>query len=302
MRQKISFQHRVEYLGYRFIEKLICAIPDHGLPAVARLFAFFIFYLLGIRKKVSLENLSIAFPEKPASWRKQIAYFSYLHFSLVILEFMKMQKWDHRKLSGRIRRAEIQEVLKVANTPPGAIIVSGHYGNWELAIGYFFSQGVLSTVIQQNQQNELVNRRMKILRQQWGMKIVDTRGAVSACEQALKSGRMVALLGDQDAGHRGVFVPFFSRHASTHVGAAMLQRKTGAKIFLGTGTRVRGNRFDIKMSPVITPKPSLNPDKYVTELTAVLMRQLEREVTRHPEQYFWMHKRWKSSPDSRNSV
>ena len=72
-----NLQQRLEFLGYRIIEKLVCSIPDDGLPGMARPFAFLIFYILRIRRKVSLENLKIAFPEKSDQWRKKTAYFFY---------------------------------------------------------------------------------------------------------------------------------------------------------------------------------------------------------------------------------
>jgi len=292
----ITFQHRLEYLGYRFMEKLICSLPDASLPAFARPFAFLLFHVIGIRKKVTLENLTIAFPLKSIAWRKRIAYNSYLHFLVMILEFMKMQKWSLSKLYSKFRIAEMEKFLPVLQNGKGAILVSGHFGNWEVAMGYLYYHQIKSTAVQQNQQNNLINQHMKILRQQWGIDIVDTRGAVKNCEIALRKGRVACLLGDQDAGHRGVFVPFFSRLASTHVGAAVLHLRTGAPLFLSTCNRIYKQQFEFLFHRIDGLKNNSVSDENIHYLTSHLMSQLEKAVRRHPEQYFWMHRRWKSSP------
>jgi KDO2-lipid IV(A) lauroyltransferase len=292
----ITFQHRLEFLGYRFIEKLICSLPDHSLPSFARPFAFFLYHVIGIRKKVTLDNLNIAFPEKSLAWKKKIAYNSYFHFLIMILEFMKLQRWSHRKLNSKFRLAEMEKLFPVLQQGKGAILVSGHFGNWEVAMAYLHYHQIRSTAIQQNQQNDLINQRMKALRQQWGIEIVDTRGAVKNCEIALQDGRVVALLGDQDAGHRGVFVPFFSRLASTHIGAAVLHLRTGSPLFLATCNRVFHRQFDFCFYPINGLKDNAVSDENVHYLTSRLMIQLEKAIQKYPEQYFWMHKRWKSSP------
>ncbi len=296
MASSISFQHRAEFQGFHLVEKLVGSLPDSTLPAAARLFAFLAFHVLRIRRKVALDNLGLAFPEKPSKWRKRTAYSSYLHFSLVILEFMKMQKWSKRHLEERVYRARIENVVRPVKNDRGAIVVSGHYGNWEVAVNYFYVRGIRSAVIQQRQKNVLVNKRMKEWRENWGLQIIYPRGAVQNCEKALRAGRMIALLGDQDAGDRGIFVSFFNRPSSTHTGAAILHMKTAAPLFLGLSTRVGIYQFDVDMIPVKDRSGQVFSRDNLQILTADLMRLLERAIRKHPQQYFWMHRRWKTSP------
>ena len=121
--EKIPVLHRLEFFGYQFIEKLVRSIPDGSLPGVARFFAFLTFYLLRIRRQVSLANLRIAFPEKDADWHRSVAYFSYLHFSLMILEFMKMQKWDLPRVEQKIERLDIEAALNSYQAIPSWMIL-----------------------------------------------------------------------------------------------------------------------------------------------------------------------------------
>jgi KDO2-lipid IV(A) lauroyltransferase len=289
-----SFQHRLEFWGYSTVEKFINSLPDVALPGVARFFAFLVYHIIGIRKKVARENLRLAFPDKPGRWHKRTAYFSYLHFSMVILEFMSMNKWSHQKLAGRLRKVDIDKFLDSLRTGKGGIIVSGHFGNWEIGMGYLHLKNVRSSVIQQRQQNRLVNERMKSLRQKWGMEIIVPRGAVLNCLQALKKKRVVALLGDQDAGERGIVVPFLGQPSSTHIGGAMIHVKSGVSLFLGTCTRVNAHKFDFEIQPIPTDGSGRVTEGKLKEVIEKYSYAMEKHIRKHPEQYFWLHRRWKS--------
>ena len=289
-----SFQHRLEFRGYLAVEKFINSIPDAALPAVARFFAFLIYFIIGIRKKVALENLKSAFPNKPDRWYKRTAYFSYLHFAMVILEFMSMNKWSHRKLAELMRNVDIDRFLNSVQTGKGAIVVSGHFGNWEIGIGYLHLKGIRSSVIQQRQQNRLVNGKMKSLREKWGMEIILPRGAVQNCLYALEQKRMIALLGDQDAGERGIVVPFLGQPSSTHIGGAMIHLKSGVPLFLGTCTRVNAHKFDFEIQPIPTTASGKVTEAKLKGVIEEYSLAMEKHIRKHPEQYFWLHRRWKS--------
>lgn len=294
--QKVPFLHRLELFGYVFIEKLVCSIPDGSLASVARFFAFLAYQVFRIRRQVTFSNLQIAFPHRDERWRRKVAYFSYLHFALMILEFMKMQKWDVKQIEQKVERQEIDEILRAAQKGKGGIVVSGHFGNWEIAMGYLHSKRVRSVVIQQRQNNRLIDERMRKLRQKWGMGIIYPRGAVEASEQALAEGKIVGLLGDQDAGERGVFVPFLGQPASTHIGAAVLKLRSKAPLFVGFCRRVKCSNFEFYCQSVHIPDSLVVNDENVRMVTAEIQKNLEHAIRRYPEQYFWMHRRWKTTP------
>jgi KDO2-lipid IV(A) lauroyltransferase len=289
-----SFQHRLEFRGYLAVEKFINSLPDTALPGVARSIAFLVYYIIGVRKKVALENLKLAFPDKPDRWYKRTTYYSYLHFSMVILEFMSMNKWSHRKLAERMRNVDIDRFLNSVQTGKGAIVVSGHFGNWEIGIGYLHLKNVRSSVIQQRQKNLLVNDKMKSLREKWGMEIILPRGAVQNCLHALERKRMIAILGDQDAGERGIVVPFLGQPSSTHIGGAMIHLKSGVPLFLGACTRVNAHKFDFVIEPIPTDGSKRITEARLKEVIEKYSLAMEKHIRKHPEQYFWLHRRWKS--------
>jgi KDO2-lipid IV(A) lauroyltransferase len=130
--EKVPFRFRLEYQGYKLFEKLIVAIPERVLPLVATLLAGFVFYIVRIRRQVTLDNLALAFPDKPVKWHKQVGFRSYRHFIIVISEFMKMARWNPENLRSLIPDVEVEEFLADYRKNRGVIGVSGHFGNWEV--------------------------------------------------------------------------------------------------------------------------------------------------------------------------
>ncbi|GAB4327870.1 MAG: lysophospholipid acyltransferase family protein [Calditrichia bacterium] len=285
----MKIMHLLEYSGYRMLEFAVTAIPAGWFEAVSRFLGRLAFRKIKIRREVSLNNLKIVFPKATEEWREQIAEASYIHFTRMVLEFMKMRKWTFREIQQMVDYEGDVPLDRIAEMPPG-IIVSAHFGNWEVGIGFLHTFGLKSTVIQQRQKNLGVNERMKKLREKWGMEIVYPRGAVRACVQAIGRGRWVALLGDQDAGDRGVFVPFFNRLSSTHVGAAAIHLKTGAPLYTANCVRKENGRFQLELK-----KLPFNGEETLESIVTQYNLELERAIRQHPEQYFWMHRRWKTA-------
>jgi len=170
-----------------------------------------------------------------------------------------------------------------------------------MGIGLFHTFGEKTAVIQQRQNNLLVNERMKKLREKWGMKIIYPRGAVRNCEQALSEGYNVGLLGDQDAGDRGVYVPFFGKMSSSHVGAAVLHLRTGAPMFFIACPRVDRQKIILECHRLPDYAGEEITEDKIKKIIACYFTYLENSIRQFPEQYFWMHRRWKSTINSNSS-
>jgi KDO2-lipid IV(A) lauroyltransferase len=160
--------------------------------------------------------------------------------------------------------------------------------------------GVKTAVIQQRQKNPLVDAHMKRLRERWGMEIIYTRGAVRNSLEKLKQGKLVGLLADQDAGNRGVFVPFFGRPSATHVGAAVLFLKSHAPLYFAVCVRKPDGTYQLRMEKVIDSNCEEAHQMSVEQITAKFTARLEAWIRRYPEQYFWMHRRWKTAPPEKS--
>ena len=294
-------RYYIEYLVFRGIEMAIRLMPEIFLVGIARFFAFLGFKVLRYRRAVSLGNLAAAFPEKSAAERYRLAYRSYRHFAMLMLEFMKLTGWSLEKLERRLELdipPEVQEWLD-RRGQEGAIVVSGHFGNWEvgaalLAAGYFNG---LAGIIKQ-QRNFYLDQYFIEMRRRWGMELIYARGAIAACLQALQRNRLVGLLCDQDGGKKGVFVPFFGQMSSTPAGAALLHLKSGAPLFFAYSIRKGNFRYKGVIRPVIYKGAYEVNDENIREVTAIFTAMLEAHVRRHPEQYLWTHRRWKTRPEN----
>lgn len=301
-RGKITLQHRLEYFFYVALEKFVCALPEHALQQVAKNLAILVFFIFRIRRGVALQNLSLAFPQKQMAWRRKIAFRSYWHFALVILELMKMNVWSLKFIERKVETENEAEVLERFREGKGVILLTAHFGIWEILLGYLSKFGLKTAVIQQRQKNRLIDERMKRLRQIWGGEIVYPRGAVQKCVQALGDGKNVTLLADQDAGKKGIFVPFFGVPASTHAGVALIHLKSGAPVFFPACVRQNSGSFKVTLHKISDFGKSKITEEKITRIIADYIKLLESYVRKYPEQYFWMHRRWKSSPPAQNDL
>jgi KDO2-lipid IV(A) lauroyltransferase len=146
----------------------------------------------------------------------------------------------------------------------------------------------------QRQRNPLFDEALIASRRSLGHGVIDRIKATRLAIKALRRGHAVAFAADQNAGKAGIFVPFFGRLASTHRGAALFAVKTGAPLFLGTSLR-RENGYEVRLQRVDVPRDGALDD-VVYQLTVAFTARLEAVVREAPEQYLWLHRRWKTRP------
>ncbi len=293
---KISLRDRLEYVGYRLIEGLAIYLPRRGLVSYAKILAILVYKIFKIRKDVALENLRQAFPEKNDQTLERIAFHSYFHFLLLILEFWKLWRLTPRQITKIVDLVSDSVVEKILNDKKGIIIASAHFGNWEFGAAYLTRFWKPFYVIQKRQKNRLVDARMAALRRRWGMEIIYSRGAVRHSVRVLSRGHALALLGDQDAGRKGVFVPFFGRLASTPAGAAILHLKTGVPLVFGAVIRIAPFRYRLELVPIPYNGEMIVNKENVWQVTSSITKIAEEYIRKFPDQYFWVHKRWKTAP------
>lgn len=290
-----KLRYLLEYFGYRLIEFFAAYLPEPLLIPKANFFAFLAFRLFKIRKDVTLENLKIAFPEKSEEERVDIAYGSYKHFILMILEFMRLIRWTPQQIQKMIE-FESTEVLQTLLRQDRSIILdSAHFGNWEVGVAYLSKFWLPATVIQKRQKNPFVDRRMATHRRRWGMEIVYSRGAIGKVLPMTKQKRFIGLLGDQDGGRNGIFVPFLGKLASSTPGAALLRTRGQAPIVFAYVIRIDKFKFRAGLEPLPIDNNFEATAENLKAITKAYSETLEKYIRQYPEQYFWMHRRWKSA-------
>ena len=196
-----------------------------------------------------------------------------------------------------IRLVDIEEALDLVLQGRSLIAVTGHYGSFELMGHLWASLGLEMAAVMRPLDNEHLNRFVKASRATHGLRLIDKRGATAEAEGLLADGVSLGFIGDQDAGSKGMFVTFFGRPASTYKSIGLLAMATQSPILVGYARR-RGDRaqYDVGVQRIIHPREwaeQKDPLRWITQAYTSAIEEIVREA---PEQYLWIHRRWKSHP------
>ncbi len=196
-----------------------------------------------------------------------------------------------------IRLKGLGEALDVLLERRGAILLTGHYGNWEL-LGYTLAAlGFDMTAVMRPLDNPYLNDYLMAQRQKRGLQLLYKRGATRSAEDVLAGGGMLGFIADQNAGHKGLFVDFFGRAASTYKSIGLLAIRHEVPIIVGYARRLSPRfEYEIGISRIIRPHEWQGREDELTWITQEYTRAIEDFVREAPEQYLWIHRRWKSRP------
>jgi KDO2-lipid IV(A) lauroyltransferase len=257
--------------------------------------------LAGQTRRLALAHLAVAFPEKPEAERRAIARGMFVHLGRSALELAAARSWDGR-LESYVEVAEPTLLGEVMARGRGMVFVTGHVGNWEILARRVARSGVPNAVIAKRGDDEAMNRLAERLRAEGGVTTLwrEDEATGRAIIRTLRSGKALGLLVDQDiADVQGVFVPFFGRLANTPRAAADLALRFGAPVVVATihrrGPRpADGHRLEMVEIP-FDPSPA-DREAEAVRITAACTAALEAAIRRHPEEWVWMHERWRRRP------
>lgn len=225
------------------------------------------------------------------------------HFFQLILEFLcftsrlKRDNWQTFIKGGNV--AESEEIL-FSDQP--SILVTGHNGNWEVLGYYIAMRDVNISVVARPLNNPLINNWVIRQREISGLGVISKFGATNSAMEAIETtetnrgGPAIAFVADQDAGPKGLFVPYFGRLASTYKSIGLLAMHHEVPVICGIGIRTGLLRFRVEVQDIIYPKDWQAETDPLYYITARYVRAIEQMVRREPAQYLWTHRRWKSRP------
>jgi KDO2-lipid IV(A) lauroyltransferase len=246
---------------------------------------------LGMRREVVERHIAEAFPDRSPDWIAETTRACYRHFGREIAAVARIGRYGGEFLLSRFPSGDEAVALhREVTRGGGAIIVTGHVGNWEAAGAFLAAAGLPMAAVVKRQRNPAFNERMLETRRRSGVEPIYMQDARARIPEALREGKTVALVADQDAGERGVFVPFLGREASTFRGPARLALSQDVPLFFGAAVRL-GRDYGWVLDRVERPSPGEGAE---LEFTRRWVARLEVLVRRHPEQYFWFHRRWKT--------
>jgi KDO2-lipid IV(A) lauroyltransferase len=264
-----------------------------GLAAGRRL-GDVLWWVLPRRRRVALENLRRSFGgERPPAELRRLGRRSFQHVGMNLVEVCRYLFRPTQVMLSRVRVEGREHFQAAAARGRGVLILTGHFGNWELLAAAHGLAGLPLSIVTRPLDHPLLDDLAARFRRRSGAELIDKRQAVREVLTALRRQRMVGILLDQNATRaEGVFVPFFGSPASTSKGLALLALRTGAPVVPVFLRREPDGGHCMEVGAALPPPE----DGLVTSYTVTFNRVLEATIRRAPEQWLWMHDRWRTRP------
>ena len=295
---KHRIRRRFIYLAFRGLQALAQLLPLSAARAVGRTLGVFAYGVLRSQRRLTVDHLQYAFGDSlPRAARRQIARGVFANLGQSAMEWLLLPKVSSAGLQQLIASEGVEHLRQALAKGNGAIAVTAHFGNWELIALYLrglgFEGGVLARRLRYPEyESFLINLR--------GSRGVSTyaRGSLKEIANVLRANQIIGMLPDQDMESlEGVFVDFFGHPAYTPIGPAALSLMTGAPIVPCFMIR-EGTRFRLVVEPPVVTPQGVDRTQAMTTLTQAWSRVVESYIRRYPEQWVWMHRRWKTQPST----
>jgi KDO2-lipid IV(A) lauroyltransferase len=250
--------------------------------------------LLRIRRKVVRENLRIAFPAETEGWRRETARASFRHLGREGAALFRLHELSPGEVLDRCTVEGLDELRKPLESGNGVLILSGHLGNWELLALALSAYGLPLDAVAHTQSNPLFDRDVRERRGRFGMQVIPRSEGTWKVLRSLQKGRAVLLFADQRVINGGIMVDFFGIPTPTARGPAVFALRTGVRVVLAPIRALPGRKARYRMDLIPLPvERSDDSEADVRRLTRRYLSAMEDAIRRAPEQYFWVHNRWK---------
>ena len=279
--------HRATYFLLNLSKSWLSSTSKRSRNKVASYIAGLLFHNLQFRKSLARENIRNAFPKWSELKVDLTLKKTYLFFAKNFIDLVSTPKsWDGIKI--KVEGGKLLDSAMAQNK--GVILISGHFGCWEILGKWLGEYAHLFTGVALRQKNRGANQFFQEQREIPGTKHIFRKEPIERMYDVLNKKGILGLVSDQDAKRKGVFVNFFDTLASTPKGAALFHIRTSAPMIIGVCIKKSFMQYEIKLSTVDTLKKDIN------QITQAYTSILERYVREYPEQYFWFHRRWKTRP------
>lgn len=300
-------RHRLEAAAVRSLRAGLERLPHATARALGRGLGDLAWHLDLRHRRVARHNLALAFPELAESERRRIARDCFRHFGGALFDMLSAHRFDLVELCRRTTSEDWMPLLaaRQAAAPRGVFVMTAHLGLWEHAAHALGGWGGPVHVVGRPLDNPWLDRDLAELRGRFGSRLLAKRGAVRRMIRAIEAGETVALLIDQRVQPKeGIELPFFGRPAWTTPVLAWLSLRLGVPVVPGFGFPEPGGRYRVAIREPIHPPAGADCDdeEAVRALTARYLAAVEEEIRRRPEQWLWLHRRWRRPQDPARGV
>lgn len=301
-RTKSKSRIRLEYIIARAIIGGVGILPRNAAIALGIFVARLGYLSLGGLRRTGMRNLEIAFPENSREENERILKASFKNLGRVLGETSQFPRATPESLAARVKfefdPQEYEKFTTMKAAGRGAIIASPHLGNWEMGVFAYSALKDPVNYLARPIDNPLIEDMTVNLRTKFGNRPINKTNSVSTAIELLRTGNILGVLPDVNVHPKeGVFVPFFGIPACTTSGVAMLAMRTDAIIVPMCCVWDEGaQKYRLIHGEIIEPKRTGDRHQDVLETTAAFTAAIESFVRAYPEQWLWIHKRWKTRP------
>ena len=290
-------RQRLDYALLYALFLLARPLPRRALLSVGRGLGSFVHSTLRFRRGVVGDNLRQALGAELGEQQVQtVARSFYRQLGMTLMEFLASPRLAPEEVAELVDIQGLENLERVLARGQGGLLVSGHFGNWELLGARIAASGHKIHFVVKSQANHRVDAIQNEIRRKVGVGILRTDSGVKEMVKALRRGEFVAMLADQDAGKDGYFTEFLGRQASVFRGPAYLAWKLKCPLITGHILRREDGRHLTVIEEPVFPDPDWSEEQAVARLSEIHVQRLAAAVRRNPDHYYWLHRRWKTRP------
>ncbi len=300
METRKKLRYYLEVAGIGLVRAMVWLLPLAVARPLGAALGWKVYRIFGIRRRVALDNIRRALPfAASGEAADRIACASYMNMGRSMMEFVKFDRLDAAAIRGMVELESLAPFDEALAAGRGAVLFTGHLGNWELGAAAVAANGYRIHVVVARQSNPLVDDWINGIRRRKVASVIDrgSAGDIKRAFRALADNEFVAFVADQDARQHGAFVDFLGRPASTHKGPAQFAVRRNSPVIAGFTHRTgEGGRHRLELVGPMWPDGTLDEDAAVADLMQRYTDALSDAVRRYPADYFWAHRRWKTPP------
>jgi KDO2-lipid IV(A) lauroyltransferase len=291
-------RHKLEFALVWFLVRTLGLLPRSAARWFGACIGSVAFATVPRLRQVGMKNLALAFPEKSHAEHQNILRGMYRSLGWQLAEFCQMPRYTLAQASRFIRYDGLENYLKARARGKGVLVLTGHIGAWELSSFYHSLAGYPMSMVIRRLDNPLVDRYVNQIRCQHGNRVLHKDDFARGLIAAMRAGETVGVLMDTNmTPPQGVFVEFFGKAACTAAGVARLALRTGAAVLPGFLIwELSENRYVLHFMPILELANTGDDERDAATNTQLFTRTLENIIRQHPEQWLWVHRRWKTRP------
>ena len=301
---EVSFRERLEFAvvwlavhGMRLLPRRSARSVGAGIAAIA-------YHALGRLRGVGVRNLKLAFPEMPDAEQKRILRSLYRRLGWLLAEFCLMPDYTSEVASRFIRYEGLENYLAARERGKGVLVLTGHLGAWELSSFYHSLMGMPMGMVIRRLDNPLVDEFVNHIRCLHGNRVIHKDDFARGLIASMRAGETVGILMDTNmTPPQGVFVPFFGMQACTASGMARIAGKTGAAVVPGFLLwEENEQKYVLRFGQELEVKHTGDSETDAVTNTVAFTAAIEGTIRQYPDQWLWMHRRWKTRPPGEKGI